>query len=188
MVVSASPVLKGAPKWELHALGGQEVQPSVRPSCHAQLAWEGSHRSGSPLGFLSAADSKEAHEYPMLKPGAVQVSAQSSGGDPRKTVHTSQRGQCLTSDMGCANTEGAIFRRRRGDPLLCHAILPRLAAGEGSLERVHVYLLSAADSVEACSNPKLTTVSPCQRFLPRVWATVLNQVYCSRRRSKHRNN
>ena len=138
MVVRASPVLKGAPKWELHALRGQLVQPSVTPSCRVQLAWEGLHRSVLPLGFLSAADSKEAHEYPTLKPGAVQVSAQPSGVGPRKTVHTSQSGQCLTSVMGCANTEGEIFRRKRGAPLLCRAILPRSAAGERSLKRVHV--------------------------------------------------
>ena len=132
MVVSASPVLKDAPKWELHALGEQEVQPSVRPSCHAQLAWEGLHRSALPLGFLSAADSKEAHEPPTLKPGAVQVSAQPCGVGPRKTVHTSQSGhQChwLRQHRRC---------RRRGDPILCHAILPRSAAGERSLRRGHV--------------------------------------------------
>ena len=138
MVVSASPVLKDAPKWELHALGEQEVQPSVRPSCHAQLAWEGLHRSALPLGFLSAADSKEAHEYSTLKPGAVQVSAQPCGVGPKKTVHTSQSGQCLTNVMGCANTEGVIFRRKRGAPLLCRAILPRSAAGERSFRRGHV--------------------------------------------------
>ena len=48
---------------------------------------------------------------------------------------------------------------------------------------VPVYLLSAADSEQACAYPMLTSSSLCQRFRPRVWETVLNKVYqvcCSR--------